>query len=60
MAKGPRKVRYRVIRKCFVGGTLHAPGAIIEAEEGLEGTALAVVKDRPAQPSPFPPPPEAA
>lgn len=35
-----RLVKYRVIKKAFVNGTLYVPGDIIEAEEGLTGAAF--------------------
>lgn len=47
MAKAPRLVKYRVKKKAFVGGSLRHPGTIVEAEEGLEGAALELLKADP-------------
>lgn len=46
MAKKPekRRVQYRVKKKAFVNGTLYEPGAIIDADEGLESKALELVR----------------
>jgi hypothetical protein len=45
-----RRVKYRVRKKAFVGGSLHEPGAIVEAEEGLDGDALDLIDEPKAPP----------
>ena len=57
MATG-KKVKYRVLKRCFVNGSLLDPGkgvdVIVEADEGLAGPALEPVEDAPKPAAPPP------
>lgn len=41
-----REVRYRALKKCFVGGVLREPGEEFTAEAGLEGPVMERIAER--------------
>jgi len=49
--RAPKLARFRVIKKCFINGSMRDPGEIVEIDETLVGSALERIE---APPSPAP------